>query len=63
LENRIIPRASVVSYLISKGLIEKNVELSTPFSVIEKVFLEKYVHCFKEERHDLLKLYQEKMDV
>jgi hypothetical protein len=44
-------------------LIEKNVELSTPFSVIEKVFLEKYVHCFKEERHDLLKLYQEKMDV
>ncbi|XP_058723466.1 uncharacterized protein LOC131595189 [Vicia villosa] len=62
LENRIIPRASVVSYLISKGLIEKNVELSTPFAVKEKVFLEKYVQCFEEERHNLLKLYHEKMD-
>ncbi|PNX83561.1 hypothetical protein L195_g039605 [Trifolium pratense] len=41
LENRIIPRASVVSYLFSKGLIEKNVELSTPFGVNKKVFLEK----------------------
>ncbi|XP_058723467.1 uncharacterized protein LOC131595190 [Vicia villosa] len=62
LENRIIPRACVVSYLISKGLMEKNVELSTPFAVNEKVFLEKYVQCFEEERNDLLKLYQEKMD-
>ncbi|KAI5446347.1 hypothetical protein KIW84_014258, partial [Lathyrus oleraceus] len=62
LENRIIPRACVVSYLISKGLIENNVEVSTPFAVNEKVFLEKYVQSFKEERHDLLKLYQEKMD-
>lgn len=63
LENRIVPRACVVLYLISKGLIENNVELSTPFGVNEKVFLEKYVECFKEERCYLLKLYREKMDV
>ncbi|XP_058723457.1 uncharacterized protein LOC131595185 [Vicia villosa] len=62
LENRTIPRACVVSYLISKGLIENNVELSTPFAVNEEVFLEKYVQSFKEERHNLLKLYLEKMD-
>ncbi|KAL5098006.1 hypothetical protein RYX36_002333 [Vicia faba] len=62
LENRIIPRACVVSYLISQGLIKNNVELSTPFGVKEEVFLEKYVQSFKEERHNLLKLYQEKMD-
>ncbi|CAI8590085.1 unnamed protein product [Vicia faba] len=62
LENRIIPRGCVISYLISKGLIEKNVELSTPFAVSEKMFLEMYVQRFKEERHNLLKLYQEKMD-
>ncbi|RHN73184.1 putative transcription regulator mTERF family [Medicago truncatula] len=63
LENRIVPRACVVSYLISKGLIEKNIELSTPFGVNENVFLEKYVQCFKEESDDLLKLYLEKMGV
>ncbi|CAL5184392.1 unnamed protein product [Lathyrus oleraceus] len=62
LEKRIIPRASVVLYLISKGLIEKNVELCTPFVVNEKAFLQKYVQSFKGERHNLLKLYQEKMD-
>ncbi|CAL5184407.1 unnamed protein product [Lathyrus oleraceus] len=62
LENRIIPRACVVSYLISKGLIENNLELSTPFVVSEKAFIEKYVQSFKGERHNLLKLYQEKMD-
>jgi mTERF domain-containing protein, mitochondrial len=63
LENRVIPRACVVSHLISRGLIEKNIELSTPFGVNENVFLEKYVQCFKEERDDLLKLYLEKMGV
>ncbi|KAJ1407635.1 Transcription termination factor, mitochondrial/chloroplastic [Sesbania bispinosa] len=64
LEKRVIPRAFVVHYLISKGLRKNNVyELSTPFAVTEKLFLEKYVKCFKEERYQLLKLYQEKMSV
>ncbi|CAK8531727.1 unnamed protein product [Lathyrus sativus] len=61
LEKRIIPRACVVSYLISKGMIDKNLE-SSPFVVTEKAFLKKYVQSFEEERHNLLKLYQEKMD-
>ncbi|TKY72623.1 Mitochodrial transcription termination factor-related [Spatholobus suberectus] len=61
LEKRIIPRALVVQYLLTKGLRKKSASLLTPFFISEKAFLEKYVKYFKEEEEELLKLYQEKM--
>ena len=59
LEKRLIPRASVIQYLLSKGLMKKNASLATPFGLTEKLFLQKFVTCFKEDDTSrLLKLYQ-----
>jgi len=58
LERRIIPRALVVQYLLRKGLRRKSASLVTPFSVPEKVFIEKYVMHFEEETSELSKLYR-----
>ncbi|XP_027338309.1 uncharacterized protein LOC113852271 [Abrus precatorius] len=60
LEKRIIPRGLVFQYLLANGLIKRNASLSTLFAMSEKMFLEKYVKCFREEKCQLLKLYQEK---
>jgi mTERF domain-containing protein len=46
LEKRIIPRASVVQVLISKGLWKKDAGIITPFVLSEKLFLERYVKRF-----------------
>ncbi|XP_057422172.1 uncharacterized protein LOC130716013 [Lotus japonicus] len=59
LEKRIIPRASVVKYLLSKGLMKKEASLTTPFGLTDELFLQKFVNCFeKEETSRLLRLYQ-----
>ncbi|XP_073226851.1 transcription termination factor MTERF15, mitochondrial-like [Cicer arietinum] len=64
LENRVIPRAVVVRYLLSKGLMNENASLTTAFFMSEKLFIEKYVECFEvEEASQVLKLYREKMNV
>ncbi|CAL0320227.1 unnamed protein product [Lupinus luteus] len=63
LKKRIIPRAFVIQYLLAKGLRKKNASLFSPFVISDQLFIEKYVECFKEERSELLKLYQEKMNV
>ncbi|KAL2970527.1 hypothetical protein AAZX31_15G145900 [Glycine max] len=60
MEKTIIPRALVVQYLLAKGLRKKSASCYTPFVVSEKEFMEKYVIRFKEDTHQLLKLYQEK---
>ncbi|XP_057419067.1 uncharacterized protein LOC130713309 [Lotus japonicus] len=49
LEKRLIPRASVVQYLLSRGLMKKDASLSTPFICTEKYFLQKFVNSFEEE--------------
>ncbi|XP_061341137.1 uncharacterized protein LOC133287524 [Gastrolobium bilobum] len=62
LENRVIPRALVIHYLLSKGLISSSASLVTPFIMSEKLFLKRFVEYFgKEETSQLLKLYQRKM--
>ncbi|KAJ1407634.1 Transcription termination factor, mitochondrial/chloroplastic [Sesbania bispinosa] len=63
LERRIIPRASVVQFLLKKGLRKKNASLVSPFLMTEKLFLDKFIKCFKEESSDLLKLYEEKLNL
>ncbi|RDX70339.1 hypothetical protein CR513_50426, partial [Mucuna pruriens] len=60
IRKRIAPRASVLQFLISKGLVEKDASLNTPFVLTEKLFLEKYVKRFKDDSSHLLKLYKEK---
>lgn len=61
LEKRVIPRAFVLKFLQSKGLI-KDAKLAAPFKVSEDLFLKRYVNCFDEEASQLLKLYEEKRD-
>jgi mTERF domain-containing protein len=63
LEKRIIPRGLVVQFLNSKGLRQKDASIYTPFLVSEKLFLEKFVNRFAEHSSDLLKLYEEKMNL
>ena len=63
LEKTIIPRASVLQVLISKGFMKKNASLLTPFRISEDVFLEKFVKRFSEETSRLLKVYEGKMNL
>ncbi|XP_052732724.1 uncharacterized protein LOC108321078 isoform X2 [Vigna angularis] len=62
MEKTIIPRARVVQHLLAKGL-RKSANFVYPISVSEKLFLARFVTCFKEESCQLLKLYQEKVSV
>jgi len=61
LEKRVIPRAFVLKFLQSKGLI-KDAKSPAPFKVPEDLFLKRYVNCFEEDASHLLKLYEEKRD-
>ncbi|KAL9314820.1 hypothetical protein ACSQ67_020272 [Phaseolus vulgaris] len=63
MEKTLVPRARVVQHLLAKGLRNNSTSFLTPFWVSEKVFLEKFVTCFKEESRQLLKLYKEKVSV
>ncbi|XP_058723535.1 uncharacterized protein LOC131595231 [Vicia villosa] len=58
LEKRLVPRASVVRYLLSKGLIKKSASLYTPFSLSDELSVKKYVDCYEDEAYRLLRLYQ-----
>ncbi|XP_054787513.1 transcription termination factor MTERF5, chloroplastic-like [Prosopis cineraria] len=61
LEKRIIPRAHVLRYIHSRGLI-KNACIVYPYYITENIFLERYVNRFDDESPQLLKLYQETMN-
>ncbi|KAJ1407630.1 Transcription termination factor, mitochondrial/chloroplastic [Sesbania bispinosa] len=59
LEKRVIPRAKVVHYLLSKGLKSESASLVSPFFLPEKLFLQRFVNCFgEEETCKLMKLYK-----
>ncbi|KAI4295382.1 hypothetical protein L6164_035433 [Bauhinia variegata] len=62
LEKRIIPRAFVLQHLQSRGLI-KDTKVLRAFHIPEKTFLEKFVNSFKDDAPQLLKLYEEKMNL
>ncbi|KAI5446325.1 uncharacterized protein LOC127138394 isoform X1 [Lathyrus oleraceus] len=61
LEKRIIPRASVVQFLLMNGLRNKYASLTSPFFVTEKVFLDRFIKRFEKESSYLLNLYEEKL--
>ncbi|KAF7813677.1 transcription termination factor family protein [Senna tora] len=64
LEKRLIPRAFVLQYLHSRGLI-KNPRIVYPYYISENLFLEKFVIRFEKEHESpgLMKLYEEKMNI
>lgn len=63
-EKRVVPRALVIHYLLSKGLVRKTASLVSPFFMSDKLFLQKYVECFEEEEASLLlKLYHGKVNM
>ncbi|KAI9194860.1 hypothetical protein LWI28_009739 [Acer negundo] len=63
LQKRIIPRAAVFQFLLSKGLIKsKHTLLAALFNYSEKVFLERFVNSYDEDLQ-LLKLYKHKLDL
>ncbi|XP_059652927.1 uncharacterized protein LOC132300021 [Cornus florida] len=63
LERRIIPRCSVYQILLSKGLIKKGFGLIKMMDSPESYFLEKFVKKYEEEAPELLKLYQDKLNL
>jgi mTERF domain-containing protein len=62
LEKSIIPRASVVQFLLKKGLRKKDASLTCSFLVSEQLFLDMFIKPFKESSY-LLKLYEEKLSL
>ncbi|XP_050154041.1 uncharacterized protein LOC126628414 isoform X2 [Malus sylvestris] len=63
LENRIIPRCSVVKVLLLKGLINENFSLSYVLLPVEKQFLERFVTRYLDQVPQLLSLYQGKVEI
>ncbi|CAK9159739.1 unnamed protein product [Ilex paraguariensis] len=63
LDKRIVPRCSVYQALLEKGLITKDFSLRRMLESTEQLFLKKFVECFEEEASELLKLYQEKLEL
>ncbi|XVF28356.1 hypothetical protein REPUB_Repub15cG0022600 [Reevesia pubescens] len=63
LEKRIVPRGLFARDLLSKGLVKKKFTLYALFESSEKLFIEKFVTCYKADAPELLKLYQQKLDL
>ena len=61
LEKRTIPRVSFYQVLLSRGLLKKDVSLSTLVTISEKRFLQYFVTPYAKQAPDLLKLYEEKL--
>jgi len=58
LEKTLIPRFAVVKLLKSRGLIKRDLKISTFIKISEKVFLERYVTRFQENAPLLLDVYK-----
>ncbi|XP_059654571.1 uncharacterized protein LOC132301324 [Cornus florida] len=63
LKRRIIPRCLVYQILLSKGLIKKDFGLIQMLVSPESYILQKYVKKYEKEAPELLKLYQEKLNL
>ncbi|XP_050121649.1 transcription termination factor MTERF6, chloroplastic/mitochondrial-like [Malus sylvestris] len=63
LERRLIPRCLVVKVLLSKGLINENLNLGSVLLPPEKQFIERFVTKYLKQVPQLLSMYQRKVDV
>ncbi|CAK8531704.1 unnamed protein product [Lathyrus sativus] len=61
LEKRIIPRASILQFLLNNGLRNNNTSLTYPFAVSEEDFVDMFINRYEKESSYLLNLYQEKL--
>jgi mTERF domain-containing protein, mitochondrial len=48
IEKMLSPRASIVKYLLSKGLMKEGASLCTPFYLTDENFQRRYVKRFEE---------------
>ncbi|XP_025012028.1 transcription termination factor MTERF6, chloroplastic/mitochondrial-like [Ricinus communis] len=62
LKKRLVPRASVIQFLSSKGLIKMDSGITRVFEYTEKDFMEKCINCY-EEAPQLLKLHNENLEL
>uniref|UniRef100_A0A5B7AMB6 Mitochondrial transcription termination factor family protein n=1 Tax=Davidia involucrata TaxID=16924 RepID=A0A5B7AMB6_DAVIN len=60
LENWTIPRCLVIQLLLSKGLIKKDISLSSVIALVERQFLNKFVTKYQIRFPALLNLYEGK---
>ena len=63
LNNRVIPRLSVVQVLQSEGLLNEDIHLSSVLIPTEKTFLARFVIKYEEQAPQLLNLYKGKLGV
>ncbi|KAJ6363937.1 hypothetical protein OIU76_028965 [Salix suchowensis] len=62
LEKRLIPRASVLQFLVSKGLVEKSFRSLAFFNTPEDKFRQMYIDHHAESAQ-ILKFYEEKLNL
>ncbi|KAI4305970.1 hypothetical protein L6164_029292 [Bauhinia variegata] len=62
LKKRIIPRCSVVKILRLKGLVKKELSLTSFITIDEKKFLDRYVIRFLEDVPQLMEIYNGQID-
>ncbi|OVA17544.1 Mitochodrial transcription termination factor-related [Macleaya cordata] len=62
LENRMIPRCSVLQVLMLKGLVEKDVNVVQVFKLTEKEFVKKYVTKYQDVVPEVVKAHQGKIE-
>ncbi|GKV12098.1 hypothetical protein SLEP1_g23293 [Rubroshorea leprosula] len=63
LKKRIIPRCSVIRFLLLKGLIKEEIFLSSVMMSPEKYYLDRFVFRYKEKAPQLLDILQGKLDL
>lgn len=63
LENRIIPRCSVVKVLMKKGLVDENMSLAYAVLPAEKRFLERFMTRYLSQVPNLMSVYEGELNV
>ncbi|XP_026412033.1 uncharacterized protein LOC113307797 [Papaver somniferum] len=58
LKGRIIPRCSVISILVSRGLIKEKIAISTFTKKADKYFLDNFVIKYEQQVPELMKIFQ-----
>ncbi|XP_026413795.1 uncharacterized protein LOC113309568 [Papaver somniferum] len=62
LEDKIIPRCSVIRVLVSRGFIKENISLGTLATLVDESFMEKFVNKYEQEVPGLMKVFEGKLN-
>ncbi|XP_047336279.1 transcription termination factor MTERF8, chloroplastic-like [Impatiens glandulifera] len=63
LEKRVIPRCSIIKTLMLKGILEKEVPLSSVLCSLDKTFINRFISKYEKALPGLLDIFHGKMDV